>query len=423
MNICMVAYTFYESDNRVMRYSEALAARGDQVEVICLGRKGQLAAEVLRGVRVFRIQTRARDEKTKRSYLFRIVQFFLKAVAVVAGRSMHTRYSVVHVHSMPDFLVFAGSGARLLGAKLILDIHDLLPEFYTAKFKISPSSVTANLLRLEERLSTSFADHVIAPNHLWHEKLISRSVPASKCTVIMNYPDTQIFSRRGPTRTSSKFVMIYPGSLNAHQGVDVAIKAFAKIKDRFPATEFRIFGEGPALGNIVHLVSELGLNGRVLVHKPVPLHEIAAEIQNSDLGVVPKRNDLFGDEAFSTKIFEFMVMKVPVIVSDTRIDRFYFNDEVVTFCESGNVDSLADCMTRLIEDPNARQRQVMRAEHFMENYNWDVKRRDYLELVDRLSHKDQLLSSRVEVRGEPLITKGESPIPEDPRHRQSGQPT
>lgn len=36
MKVCMVAYSFYENDNRVMRYAEALAARGDEVEVLAL---------------------------------------------------------------------------------------------------------------------------------------------------------------------------------------------------------------------------------------------------------------------------------------------------------------------------------------------------------------------------------------------------
>jgi glycosyltransferase involved in cell wall biosynthesis len=423
MKVCMVAYTFYESDNRVMRYSEALAGRGDEVDVICLGREGQPATEALNGVCVVRIQTRSRDEKTKLSYLLRIVQFCLKAVAVVAGKSLRNRYSVVHIHSVPDFLVFAGIGARLLGAKIILDIHDLLPEFYATKFNASSSSVIFRLLRIEERLSASFADHVIAPNHLWREKLVLRAVPASKCTVIMNYPDRKIFDRQGRTRSDSRFVIIYPGSLNPHQGVDIAVKAFASIKDEFPAAEFRIFGEGPALGDIVRLVSELGLNTRVRVQKPLPLRDIAIEIENSDLGVVPKRKDLFGDEAFSTKVFEFMAMGVPVIVSDTRIDRYYFNDEVVTFCEAGNVNDLSDCMSRLIRDRNARERQAEKAKEFMKNYDWVTRQRDYLHIVDSLSRKGHVMSSRVESRTQAQITQGDSPLPEDPRQSRSGQPT
>ena len=56
---------------------------------------------------------------------------------------------------------------------------------------------------------------------------------------------------------------------------------------------------------------------------------------NADIGIVPKRNDSFGNEAFSTKILEFMSLSIPVVISSTRIDRHYFNDTVVRFFESG----------------------------------------------------------------------------------------
>lgn len=63
MKACMVAYTFYEVDNRVRRYAEALARRGDRVDVIALRQEGQLEREVIDGVRIFRIQRRVLDEK------------------------------------------------------------------------------------------------------------------------------------------------------------------------------------------------------------------------------------------------------------------------------------------------------------------------------------------------------------------------
>ena len=37
MRICMVAYSFYETDNRVRRYAEALARRGDKVDALSIG--------------------------------------------------------------------------------------------------------------------------------------------------------------------------------------------------------------------------------------------------------------------------------------------------------------------------------------------------------------------------------------------------
>src|SRR5881296_545864 len=54
--VCVVAYTFYAYDNRVRRYAETLAKRGDEVDVIALRRPGRPPVEVISGIRVFQIQ-------------------------------------------------------------------------------------------------------------------------------------------------------------------------------------------------------------------------------------------------------------------------------------------------------------------------------------------------------------------------------
>ena len=45
-----------------------------------------------------------------------------------------------------------------------------------------------------EHISADFADHVIISNDLWQGKLVCRSAPAEKCSVILNYPDPSIFN-------------------------------------------------------------------------------------------------------------------------------------------------------------------------------------------------------------------------------------
>jgi len=59
--ICMLVYSFYESDNRVMRYARALVERGDQVDVIALSDGKQQPFEIVEGVNVHRIQRRERN--------------------------------------------------------------------------------------------------------------------------------------------------------------------------------------------------------------------------------------------------------------------------------------------------------------------------------------------------------------------------
>lgn len=387
MNVCMIAYTFYEGDNRVMRYAEALAARGNHVDVIALAKPAQPRFEILHDVRVFRIQARQKNEKNQLSHLVRVLTFLIRASIEVAGKHARHHYDILHVHSVPDFLVFAAFVPRVTGARVILDIHDLLPELYTTKFGSNPASRMFAALRLLERASAHFADHVVAANHIWQQKLTQRSVRNSKCSVFMNYPDPSVFAQRGRCRNDDKIILLYPGTLNWHQGLDLAIRAFAKSAGLFPTSEFHIYGEGPSKETLLRLTAELGLSHRVLFHEPLTLRQIAAVMENSDLGVIPKRNDGFGDEAFSTKSLEFMMLGVPIIIADTTVDKYYFNPDVVTFFRSGDVADLADSMRRLMENHTLRVQQAARARAFVESYSWESKRSDYLALVDRLAAK------------------------------------
>ena len=384
MHVCMLAYTFYESDNRVRRYAETLARRGDKVDVIALRRESDPTVEILKNVRLFEIQTRARNETGQLSYLLRHLRFFWRSMFFLAIKDMQDHYDLVHVHSVPDFEVFAAWFPKVRGAKLILDIHDLVPEFYASKFHARPDSRGKRLLLLVERVSARFADHVIAANHIWRDRLLARSVKGAKCTAILNYPDGSIFYRRGRTRTDGKFIMMYPGSLNYHQGVDLAIRALARIRDQAPQAELHIYGGGNEASNLRKLAGELGLAERVRFNNGVSITEVAPIMENADLGIVPKRTDGFGNAAFSTKVLEFMALGVPVVVSDSAVDRYYFNDRVVTFFKGNDEAHLAECVLEMIRDTAKREAQVKRADDFVKTFDWGLRKSEYLGLVDTL---------------------------------------
>ncbi len=381
----MITYSVYESDTRVMRYAEALARRGDRVDVIALRRANQTRADVIDGVNVFRIQTRPADGNGKFSYLIRILLFFFRAMRSVSAKHLRDPYRLIHVHSVPDFLVFTAWLPKLMGAKIILDVHDLLPEFYASKYGVSKDSWSFKALVLIEQVSAAFADHIIAANDLWQERLISRAVPREKCSSMVNVPDEAVFCRRGRTRNDSKFIILYPGTLNWHQGVDIAIRAFARIASEVPDAEFHIYGEGPYRAFLHKLVLDLGLQDRIKLNGFISSREIARVIEDADLGVVPKRKDGFGDEAFSTKIMEFMALGVPVIVPDTRIDRYYFTDSTVQFFRGGDEDDLAQAMLCLIRQRDLRDQLAGNALRFVAQNNWDLMKVEYLALADSLT--------------------------------------
>jgi glycosyltransferase involved in cell wall biosynthesis len=361
-----------------------MASRGHDVDVIALRRAGQPSRAHIDGVRLIRIQRRSVTEKAAATYLLKLLAFLAKATALLTVLQLRRRYDVVHVHNVPDFLVFAALLPRLAGARVILDIHDVLPELYAGKFGAPEKSRTFKWLLRVERASCSFADHVIVANDLWHTLLVERST--KRCTTILNYPDLSLFKPVAPGNSPSggRFVFLYPGSLNHHQGVDIAIRAFSIVKEAIPGAEFHIYGDGPAKPALARLIDELGLKERVKLMERVSLSEIAERISAANAGVVPKRADGFGNEAFSTKILEFMASGVPVIASRTRIDEHYFDSTLVRFFTSGDERDLAAAMQETFQN---RAQALGRAEaglRFAKSNSWQERGGEYRQLVSTL---------------------------------------
>jgi len=386
--IVMLTYSFYNSDNRVRRYAETLARRGDRVRVFCLGSEEQVRNgqwTTLNGVEVKHIQSRSRNETGKWSYAWRLARFFFKALANLGPKNLRGGCDLLHVHNIPDFLVFAGLRLKLRGTPIILDIHDIVPELYESKFKAAHWSPFAAGLRLIEKWSCGLADHVIIANHIWKDTLLKRSVTSEKLTALVNNVDLDLFAPQARTRTDDRIILLYPGSLNYHQGLDIAVDGMSKLVGEFPKLELHIYGNGPNLPLLQDQAKRLGLEHHVRFMPGVALEKIPAIMANADIGIVPKRAEGFGDQAYSTKIMEFMSQKLPVVLSRTRIDKLYFNDSVVAFFDSGDPDDLAQAIRRLAGDPVYRSELGARGFAYAQANSWETMRQVYLDVVDRLT--------------------------------------
>lgn len=388
MNICMIAYTFYEVDNRVKRYAETLSELGFVVDVVALRSAPDMPSyEVLNKVNVYRIQDRIINENSNLSYLWRVLKFLFKSFWFVTKNNFTKKYKLVHVHSVPDFEVFSALIPKIFGAKVFLDIHDIVPEFYNSKFGTTDKSLVYKALLLLEKVSIGFSDHVIISNHIWEKRIIQRSTQPDKCTTILNYPDENVF-QPAEKKKEDKLIMIYPGTLNWHQGVDIAIKAFSYIAQEITDLEFHIYGDGPEKPHLEQLIDKFNLNNRIFLKGFVPTHEMAKYMAQADIGVVPKRNDSFGGEAFSTKTLEFMSLKVPIIVSRTIIDQFYFNSDIVRFFSPNDPKDLSVAICDMVLNKNLREELKSNAYQFVQENKWGVKKEIYLGLIDRYLKTD-----------------------------------
>lgn len=383
--VAMLTHSVYTSDNRVRRYAQALAERGDCVDVFSLRPPhGYEDSEILGDVNVFRIQDRLRkDAQSKLAYLWPLLRFFVGASIRITQRHLRCPYDLVHVHNVPDFLVFSVWYPKFTGTPVILDIHDIVPEFFASKFGTRADGLTNRLLLRMERVSARFADQVIIANDLWHEKYANRTGVNGRCIALINYVDLEMF-RPQPRKAKDKQIILYPGGLQWHQGVDIALRAFQKVRSELPTAELHIYGDGSAKPALIKLAGELGFNGEVQFFEPISEVEIARVIADADLGIVPKRADAFGNEAYSTKIMEFMAAGTPVIVSDTKVDRFYFSESVVRFFRSEDFDDLARQMITVLRNRELARSMVAHGAEYAAVNSWGKRKADYLALVDSL---------------------------------------
>ena len=309
--MAVVLFSTFPGDPRPRRAAETFVHAGMNVEVICLMEEGSPKQDTFNGIEIDRIAIK-KYRNSKLWYVFQYSLFILISFAKLAARSLTRRYHVVHIHNMPDVLVLAALVPKLFGAKVILDLHDPMPELMMAIFDLRKESPVVRLMARLEKWSIAFADVVLTVNRACEKLFVSRSCSASKVTVVMNSPDERIFkyspariSNRRAGDTDAPFVIMYHGTLVERNGVDLAVEALIKLRQSVPAAELRIYGpRTPFLDQVMLTVSEKGLEKAVHYLGPRRLEELVQAIAECDVGVIPNKRSIFTEINTPTRIFE-----------------------------------------------------------------------------------------------------------------------
>ena len=388
-SVCMLVQSVYDFDPRVRRKAEALVAAGYTVDVLALRPpKGRKTYE-LNGVNVHTVSLGKKRGSLIR-YAFEYAAFFLWAFVRVPMMMRRRRYVAIDVNTLPDFLIFAPIVARWMGAKLILDMHEITPEFYMSKYGIGERSKLIRLLTWLEKISFDFADRVITINQPVLDLFVDRGLAPGKGTVMMNAVDEGRFmsAMKAPAHddtSTGKFVMMYHGTLTRIYGRDLAVEAFAIAHQDMPGAELWILGSGPEQGPLADLAEQRGLSSKVKLVGQVASSEIPAWLSKCDVGILPIRRDVFLDFAFPNKLPEFVVMGKAVIISRLKAIRHYFSDASLAFFEPNDPTDLARQMVVLYRDPERRVRLAAAAAKEYAPIRWDLMKQRYLTLVDEIT--------------------------------------
>jgi glycosyltransferase involved in cell wall biosynthesis len=284
--------------------------------------------------------------------------------------------------------VFAAVGVKLSGAKVILDLHDLMPEFFASKFDSGMDSWPVRLVIWQEQLSCRFADHVITVTEVWRKTLIERGVPAEKVSVVMNVADPRIFRReengKRPSPNGHGFHLIYHGTFTHRYGVDLIIHAVEKVRPYIPDIHATLLGGGEYRDELIKLAQELNLARHIEISQTLlPAGELPPLLQQADVGIVPNRSNIFTDGLLPTKLMEYVALGKPVIAARTPTITTYFDDNMVAFFRPGDANDLANCIVSLYNDSQRQSQLAQNAEKFNQQYSWNKVAANYVALIDQ----------------------------------------
>jgi glycosyltransferase involved in cell wall biosynthesis len=373
----MVAVSFspFPGDPRPRRAAEAFSNAGMLVDVLCLAEEGLPSKE------------------SWKQYCSFLGIVFLK----LASRSLRRRYDIVHVHNMPDVLVFAALVPKLLGSKVILDLHDPMPELMRTIFGFAQDSAAVKWMARLEKWSIGFADKVITVNRACEQLFALRSCAPEKVSMIMNAPDEKIFRyaparerEDGPAQAEVPFVIMYHGTIVERNGLDVAVKALETVLKSVPTAELRIYGpRTPFLDRVMETVADKGLEKSAQYLGPRRLEELVQAIEECDVGVIPNKRSIFTEINTPTRIFEYLALGKPVVAPRAPGIEDYFAEDEMIYFDLGSAEDLARALVWVATHPLETFEITKRGQGVYKEHAWSREREKLLDLGAGLLRKGE----------------------------------
>ncbi|HYH13367.1 MAG TPA: glycosyltransferase family 4 protein, partial [Thermomicrobiales bacterium] len=214
--------------------------------------------------------------------------------------------------------LLAGLGAWLLARRhnvpFLFEVRDVWPDMLVQLGLTSPAVIKP--LTAVERFLYRRADRVIALTDGIADRIAAKGVPAEKIRVIPNAtlrPAALDAERRAENRKrlgwDDKVVVVWAGSHNPMNGLDVVVEAARLLQDRDDVRVVFI-GDGSLKQDLIEQASGLS---NVVFEDPLPKTEIGAWLRAADIGLVHSRRFEVFTGARPNKLFDYMAAGLSIV--------------------------------------------------------------------------------------------------------------
>ncbi len=374
INVCMIAYRAIPKDANRVKIAQSLNNNGYNVDFICLKEDNQSKFQKIDGINIIRVKNDSNFD-SYRKLLINHISFTMKAFKEVSRLHKLKKYSYFHIHNPPDYLIFTAIPFKLLyRSKIILDLHDMLPESVASN--LQDKRVLISMAKLIEKVSVAFSDAVISTNIYDKQIILSRNnISPDKVFVVMNTPDLKQFKintfKKEDYTLENKFVLLFEGTIWKRRGIQTIIDVVDILKNKIPIY-FLIVGDGPDTNFLKSIVNEKNLNNFVRFTGRVNLDTLSKYISISDLCTIPFLQTKVNDRGVPNKLFEYTIHEKPILASRLKGMSLTFSEQEILYYEPGNVDDAAKKIIWCYNNPHKIEKMVINAKKmYEEKYTWD----------------------------------------------------
>jgi glycosyltransferase involved in cell wall biosynthesis len=393
VTICKVWDADYPWDVRVEKVARSLGSE-HEVHLVCRNDKRRSTYELRDGLHIHRLP--AMPGLPDRPHAIAGFPAFFNPlwIRAIARTARRHRAQLLLVRDLPLALATLFVG-RVLGLPVVLDMAENYPamvrDLRDSRQDRTGFRLVRNpwLVRMVERLSVRHVDHILTVVDESRDRLVKLGVPDARISVVMNTPSLQRWrtlqervERQPPLGGRDELVVAYLGVLEAPRGLGVAIQAMRRVRQRMPRARLVIIGSGRDEGRFRAEAARAGVTAGVEFRGWMDYEDALTYLSRCDVGLVPHHVTESWQTTIPNKLFDYMSIGKPVLVSDARpTERIVREERCGLVFPDRDERALAEAIVAL-GDPDVREACGQRGrEAIRRRYNWEADERRLLAAI------------------------------------------
>lgn len=352
MNILMLLQKDFPPDIRVEKEAGALIQAGHTIFLLCKNSKGEPDEKIM-GIHVKRIKP-----VIKSRILRALINFplFLNPFWIWQARSIvkNENIDIIHAHDQPMApLAILAAGKR---QKTIYDMHENYPAALRAWARRDLVSQLFKNPRMAEWLDAFLArkvDQILVVVDEFKDELITRAIPEKKIAIIGNRVEGAAFlqipkEQNILTKYRNDFILLYAGSFARDRGLEIPVQAMNALHEKIPNIKLLLVGEGPNRQELADLARKSDAENLVEFCGWQPFQRIPSFMEAANVCLIPQPANAFINTTIPHKLFQYMVLRRPVVVSDAKpLARFVHQFNAGEIFASNDVSSFQEAILKI----------------------------------------------------------------------------